>query len=156
MVGGKPTHTVHLTRDTGADEYRVKFLLHVKEIQAMPKACLAEENAKELVGKERQEDVMFSPCQSITQQGRVLMPDTWKFKIPFPTWCQLNVHIYSLRVNGYSGDFLANWKIKDYTLHNVLQMRKFCRTWPIHSSHSPTRRNLTVKTKRLLSHSAVP
>jgi len=35
-VGGKAMHSVHLTRDTGADESRVKFLLHAKEIQAVP------------------------------------------------------------------------------------------------------------------------
>lgn len=38
VVGGKPMHHVHLTRDTVADESRVKFLLCVEEIQAMPKA----------------------------------------------------------------------------------------------------------------------
>lgn len=143
-VGGKPIHSMHLRRDTGADESRVKLLLHVKEIQAAPKACLAEENKKWPVGKERQENVMFSPCQSITQLGCVLMPDTWKFKILFPTWCQLNVRIYSFKVNGYSGDFLANWKIKDYTSHII-----YCKCGSsaelTHSSLSPTRGSLTVK-----------
>lgn len=40
VVGGKPTHNVHLTRDTGADESSMKFQLHLKKIQAMSKACL--------------------------------------------------------------------------------------------------------------------
>lgn len=39
-------HCVHLTKDTVADESRIKFLLRVEEIQATPKACLAQQNAK--------------------------------------------------------------------------------------------------------------
>lgn len=46
VLGGKAIHCMHLTRDPVVDESRVKFLLPVLEIQEMPKACLAEENAK--------------------------------------------------------------------------------------------------------------
>lgn len=53
-------------RDTGADESRVKFLLHLKESQAAPNACLEEENTKWPVGKEGQEDDMSARCQSTT------------------------------------------------------------------------------------------
>lgn len=75
-------------------------------------------------GKKRQEDVTSSPCQSITQLGYVLTLDTWKFKTSFATRCQLNVHIYSFRVNGYGGDFPGDRKIKDYTAHINVEMCK--------------------------------
>lgn len=61
-------HCVYLTRDTVADESRVKFLLCVEETQAMPKACLAEENAKWPVREKKQRCYVYSmPEHNLTE-----------------------------------------------------------------------------------------